>query len=226
MNAPSRLPVLSDHCWSRIGVNGDQSCPKLVEFVHCHNCTVFAEAAQLFLDRPVPEGYSGQVSASLAETSHIGSSRKSRSVVIFEVESQFLAIDTKAVVEVTEPRKVHRIGHRSGRVFLGIVNIHGQLELCASLKGLLQIPALPRGELGANVQARMLLVELKGQRWVFPVDAVHGVQRFDDTEIVGVPATVQHDSSSLVSNVLKWTDRRVGLLDIEKAVASLDKNLR
>jgi chemotaxis-related protein WspD len=226
MNAASPLPLLIDHCWSRVGVNGDQSCPKLVEFVHCHNCPVFAEAAQLFLDRPLPDGYLAELSTSLARTNEVRSARKSLSVVVCEVEKQLLAIESKAVVEVTEPRTVHRIGHRSGRVFLGIVNIHGQLELAASLKGLLQIASVPGLGHGPVSQPRMVLVELTGRRWVFPVDAVHGVHRFDDSDACEVPATAQHNASSLVSKVLKWEDRRIGLLDIEKAVSSLDNSLR
>jgi len=216
-----------DQCWNRIGVKGDRSCPALVEFVHCHNCPVFAAAAQRFLDRPLPEDYLAPVAAEPAQTSNAnGSSPGSLSVVVCEVEQQLLALETKAVVEVTEPRGVHRIGHRTGRVFLGMVNIHGQLELCASLKGLLQIAVVPATAESSTARKRMVLIELAGQRWVFPVDAVHGVQRFDKSEIFAVPATAQHDAAALVCQVLKWNERRVGLLALEKAIVSLDKTLR
>jgi chemotaxis-related protein WspD len=215
-----------DPCWSRIGVKGDQSCPSLDTFVHCHNCPVFAEAAQLFLDRPLPEGYLIELSTSFAQAKEARIVRKSLSVVVCEVEDQLLAIESKAVIEVTEPRPVHRIGRRSGRVFQGIVNIHGQLELCASLKGLLQIGIVPSIAASASRQPRMVLVELAGQRWVFPVDAVLGVQRFDEAEAFRVPATAQHDHSSLIAKVLSWNERSVGLLDLQKVVSALDKNLR
>ena len=226
MSTPSSLPIVTDHCWSRIGVKGDQSCARLAEFVHCHNCPVFAEAAQLFLDRELPDGYSGEMSTLLAESDQSSGSRKSISVVVCEVEQQLFALETKAVLEVTEPRSVHRIGHRTGRVFLGLVNIHGQLELCASLKGLLKIGNGSGAVSGLSLQPRMVLVEFAGQRWVFPVDAVHGVERFDDTDIFAVPATARHDEYSLVSQVLKWNERRVGMLDIQKAISSLDKSLQ
>jgi chemotaxis-related protein WspD len=226
VSAPSPLPLAIDHCWSRIGVKGDQSCPRLTEFVHCHNCAVFADAAQLFLDRPLPEGYVGEMSTLLLESDQRGSSRKSFSVVVCEVEQQLFALETKAVLEVTEPRNVHRIGQRTGRAFLGLVNIHGQLELCASLKGLLKIGGGSDAVSGVSLQPRMVLVEFAGQRWVFPVDAVHGVQRFDDTDVFAVPATARHDEGSLVSRMLRWNDRHVGMLDIQKAISSLDKSLQ
>ena len=75
-------------------------------------------------------------------------------------------------------------------------------------------------------QPLMVIVELAGSGWVFPVDAVHGVERFDESDAFQVPATSLHDTSSLIRKVLKWDERRVGLLDIERAISSLDKNLR
>lgn len=227
MIEPSQQLLTIDHCWSRIGVKGDQSCPRLAEFVHCHNCPVFAEAAQLFLDRPLPEGYLGEMSTLLAESDPQKIPRNSFSVVVCQVEKQLFAVATQAVLEVTEPRNVHRIGQRTGRVFLGVVNIHGQLELCASLKGLLKIAPEPAAPSPAEkLQPRMVLVEVEGQRWVFPVDAVHGVQRCDDTHLFAVPATAEHDAGSLVSRVLSWQGRRVGMLDMHKAISALDKCLR
>jgi len=223
MSAENRLAVVIDHCWSRIGVKGDQSCSKLSEFVHCHNCPVFADAAQLFLDRPLPQGYVAE-STSLREAKASRRPQESLSVVVCEVEKQLFALETKAVVEVTEPRNVHRVGHRTGRIFLGIVNIHGQLELCASLRGLLQIASASSG--AAPPSQRMVLIEVTGDRWVFPVDAVHGVHRFSDDDVFGVPATTEHDESALVRKVLKWNDRRVGLLDLEKALTILGKCLQ
>src|SRR5262245_34195996 len=129
------LPIVD--CWNTIGVKGDRSCDKLVGAIHCQNCSVFAAAASTFLDREAPAGYVEEITNLLASSAQSVDARQN-SVVVFDVEDQPLAIDTRAVVEVTEARAVHRVGHRSGRVFSGLVNIHGQLELCASLRGLLQ----------------------------------------------------------------------------------------
>ena len=145
------LPALND-CWNSIGVRGDRSCPLLKENVHCQNCPTFATAAQALLDRPPPEGYVVELTSLLSSSASAANQQNSLSALVFEIGGQLLAIDTKAVVEVTGPHPVHRVAHRSGRVFSGIVNIHGQLELAASLSGLLQIsgatqaaePAAPR----------------------------------------------------------------------------------
>jgi chemotaxis-related protein WspD len=210
-------------CWNSIGVKGDRSCPKLREVTHCHNCSVFADAARAFLDRPAPSGYLGEVSQALARADEVKQLLRV-SVVVFTVGDQLFGIDTKAVVEVTSARAAHRIGHRHGRVFTGIVNIHGQLELCASLRGLLQIDGASTAVAAGS--ARMLLVEYDRLRWSFAVDAVHGVHRFDAADVSPVPATSQHDAASYIKSVLRFGAQRAGQLDLEKTFRALESSLR
>jgi chemotaxis-related protein WspD len=214
------LPVVD--CWNSIGVKGDRSCPKLRDAIHCHNCEVFANAARAFLDRPAPPGYLAEVTDSFSALDE-GKPVQSISAVVFEVGDQLLAIDTKAVVEVTSPRRAHRVGHRNGRIFSGIVNIHGQLELCCSLSGLLQIDARAGDAVSS---ARMLLIEHHGLRWAFEVGAVHGVHRFEDCQVSPVPATSQQDAASYMQSVLRFGERRAGYLDLEKTFRALENSLR
>jgi chemotaxis-related protein WspD len=215
------LPIAD--CWNVIGVKGDHSCKRLEEVQTCQHCPVLAEAAQAFLDRPAPDGYANEATELLAQTSTRVSEPASLSVVVFEIGDQALCIDTTAVVEVAVPRPVHRVPHRTSRIFSGLVNVHGQLELCASLRGLLQIASAPAKEAD---RARMLLVERSGQRWVFGVDAVCGVHRFASSAVSELPATAAHDGSSYVLNILRWEERRVGHLDIDKTLSALDRSLR
>jgi chemotaxis-related protein WspD len=219
MSEITSLPIVD--CWNQIGVKGDRSCPKLKVAIHCHNCEVFADAARAFLDRPAPPDYVSEVGESLARAEGVKPA-ESLSAVLFEVGDQLLAIDTKAVVEVTSPRRAHRVGHRNGRVFSGLVNIHGQLELCCSLSGLLHVDAGP----GDGPGARMLLIEHEGLRWSFQVAAVHGVHRFEPADVTPVPATSQHDAASYVKSVLRFGDKRAGQLDLEKTFRALESSLR
>lgn len=214
------LPVVD--CWNTIGVKGDRSCEKLAAAIHCHNCSVFASAARAFLDRAAPPGYLAEVTEGLSRAAPARSS-ETVSAVVFEVGDQLLAIDTTAVVEVTAPRAPHRVGHRTGRIFSGLVNIHGQLELCCSLHGLLQIEVSGAARSG---QARMLLVEHEGQRFSFEVAAVHGVHRFGAADLFAVPATSQQDAASYVRQLLRFGERRAGHLDLEKTFRALEASLR
>jgi chemotaxis-related protein WspD len=210
-------------CWNVIGVKGDRSCKLLDTAQHCHGCNVFARAAQAFLDRPATDAYVAEMTALVAESAEVRVDAAQLSVVLFDIGDQTLAIDTRDVVEVTEPRPVHRIGHRTGKVFSGIVNIHGQLELCASLRGLLQIAGASADS--TSSAARMLLIEHEGERWVFAADSVRGVHRFESRAVSPVPATAKHDVTFYVKSVLCWQERRVGYLDLEKTFAALGSSL-
>ena len=221
MSESLALPVVD--CWNTIGVKGDRSCPKLREAIHCHNCSVFADAARAFLDRPAPPGYLSEITEALSRESD-ARVPKSVSAVVFEIGDQLLAIDTRAVVEVTSTRVAHRVGHRSGRIFSGVVNIHGQLELCCSLAGLLQIEGA--GSVLAGALARTVLVERGGLRWSFEVATVHGVHRFEAADISPVPATSQQDATSYMRHVLRFGDRNVGYLDLDKTFHALELSLR
>ena len=79
-------------------------------------------------------------------------------------DSHFIFGDvaTAVLVEVTPLRTLHRLPHRSGGVLAGIVNIRGQLQLCASLHALIGIPGESSADADAALgpaPARLLVVE-------------------------------------------------------------------
>jgi len=214
-----------DACWSRVGVGGDRSCPELARVVHCRNCPVFAAAAREFLDRPSPEGYLEEVSRRLAEPA-ADRRLSSWSGAVFDLGGQTLAMETNAVVEVAEARTVHRVPHRTNRLFRGLVNIHGHLELCASLRGLLHADGSDAGGASGRASARLMVVERQGRRWVFLVDEVFGVHRFSKDDATEAPATSLRGASSYVEDVLVWGERRVGRLDVGKVFGAFEGALR
>ena len=137
-------------CWNHIGVSGDRTCSELSSFIHCRNCPVFATAARSFFERPAPEGYLASWSRWLANSveqdgddeggredeNEARSHQEKVSVLIFRLGPEWLAFRTQTVAEVTTPRPVHRVPHRTNEVFLGLVNLQGQVQLCVSLHGL------------------------------------------------------------------------------------------
>lgn len=214
------LPIAG--CWKTIGVKGDRSCHKLSEMRHCHHCPEFEQAAAAFLNRPAPEGYAEEVAALLTESSAPRPDADARSAVLFVIGAQTLAIETRAVVEIAEPRPIRRVPHRTNRVFLGLVNVRGQLELCASLPGLLHIAT---SEPAHASRARMLLIERLGQRWVLCADEVLGVHRLGSGGASLMPATAQQDGSFCIARLTSWETRQVGLLDLEKTFSALQGSL-
>ena len=198
-------------CWRTIGVSGDRSCPELAQFIHCRNCPVLAEAARAFFDRPAPEGYLESWRDVLEQPEAEGDSQAT-SVLVFRVGPEWLALPAAALVEITPPRRLHRLPHLRGTILSGLVNIRGQLQLCASLGGLLGLDH--RADTAAATFApRLLVVERGGDRWVFSVDEVAGVHRVPREELRAVPSTVSAGATPMTAALFSFHDRTVGLLD-------------
>ncbi len=212
-------------CWHQIGVNGDRSCPELERYVHCRNCPAFAAAARNFFDRPAPAGYLSEWSNwlsdvdadSRADRGESGGEdddegrvarREGTSVLIFRLGEETLAFRTRAVAEVTTPRPVHRVPHRSGRLLAGLVHLQGRAQLCVSLHGLLGIN--PTGE------PRRLIVlrdRRRAEFWVFGADEIVGIRRVPRDQWQPVPSTLANPAVGFSEAVFAWDSRAVGLLD-------------
>lgn len=209
-----------DDCWNRIGVWGKvrPRCPKLEQHVHCYNCEVFRAAGHRLRDRALPADYQ-------AEWTEIVANRKpsrevsGRSVVVFRIGREWLALPAPAVDEIVEMRSVHSLPHRPSPVLLGLVNIRGKLCLCVSLADLLGIPAdagAPRQKRSArSIYPRMLVIRQDSQAFVLPADEVMGTHRYADAELEGLPTTLSGALNRYSTGALMVGDRNVGLLDAE-----------
>ncbi len=214
---------LVDDCWNKIGVRGDRSCPELKQAIHCQNCRVFGAASQAFFDRPHLPSYRRELTTLVAEPP---SARQSgtRPVVVFALGEELFALDTRCFVEVTAPRRVQRVAHRHNRVFLGLVSVNGQLELCFSLANLLNVA---RGSELRAEDARLVVIEdLRGRRWVFQADRVLGVERMPENALAEPPATLAQDTNGHVHQVIVWSERSIGYLALESILGAFARSLR
>ena len=216
------LPVgtLADDCWNRIGVNGDRSCPKLAEHVHCRNCPVFAGAARGFFGRRAPEGYLAEWSDLLGRPAEKGSVDDA-ALLVFRLGDEWLALSLSVVAEVTALRPVHRVPHRTNRVFSGLVGLRGQLQLCVSLHGLLDVaPTGPGDDPPAN--PRLVVIREGSETWAFPAEEVTGVHRVARDRLQKVPSTLANPAGSFSRAVFAWGDgRSVNVLDEPRAFEAL-----
>ncbi len=220
------LPVVTD-CWNQIGVRGDHSCPELPRVVHCHNCSVFASAGRRFLNAPSPDGYLEEWTRRLAAPIEITSSDLT-GVLIFRLAEEWLALSVLVLVEVTLPRPIHRIPHRGG-ILAGLVNIRGELHLCARLD---QILGVDRSEVACSISRtgrsleRLLVLHREDERWVVAVDEVDQVYRVALNELVEVPPTISRALVRLSRGVFHWQGKSIGLLDDERLFQTLRGRLR
>jgi chemotaxis signal transduction protein len=220
-------------CWRIVGVSGDRSCPELARFIHCRNCPVLAEAARQFFDRPAPPGYL-EAWQTVLEAPDERPDADATSLLVFRLDTEWLALPTAALVEVTPVRRIHAVPHRSGTPLAGIVNIRGRLELCMSLHALLGVPGGPRPPVTDDPPAtddnglpRMLVVERHEgkatQRWVLGVDDVAGVQRVPASALRKIPATVGQAPSRCSSALFHDSERSVAVLDRDRLFDALER---
>lgn len=215
-------------CWRVVGVTGDRSCPELERFVHCRNCPVLGEAARGFFDRPAPEGYLDAWRAVLEEPIDAVEA-DAASLLVFRLDTEWLALRAETLVEVTPVRRIHSLPHRRGTPLAGLVNIRGELRLCLSLHAILGLAGGPQTELATGVEIdavpRLLVIERPGgraqDRWVLGVDDVAGVQRVPASALRPVPATVGQAAARCSTALFTWQDRDVAVLDEERLCEAL-----
>jgi chemotaxis-related protein WspD len=212
-------------CWHRIGVWGDGSCPQLSEAIHCRNCPVFATAGRSLLDRRPSVDYVQEWTEGLAQPKE-KLEKDAVSVVIFRLAQEWLALPTQVFQEITHLRPIHAVPHRTNEVFLGMVNVRGELLLCFSLADLLGV-AKGEGALHAltrRVYQRLAVAVKDGQRWVFPVDEVFGIHQLPKGATQNTPVTVAKAGSSFARGVMACQGKPVELLDDELVFYQLKKN--
>jgi chemotaxis-related protein WspD len=227
MNEPTRpalaeLPAAGD-CWNRIGVHGDGSCPELRKVVHCHNCPVFVAAGRDLFERRPPAEYVEEWTRRLArgEAEEAG---ETVPLLVFRLAEEWLGLDVRRAVEVAPARPARRIPHRSDRLLAGLVNIRGELHLCASLYELLGVepPASPAPD---RSRPRLLVVEHRQRRWVFAVDEVRGVSRLPLHELRPVAVTLARSLAHYTRGVFSLEGKDVGLLDEEQVFEALKRRV-
>ncbi|NEO11968.1 MULTISPECIES: chemotaxis protein CheW [Moorena] len=244
----SNQPIFND-CWNQIGVTGDRSCPELKTFIHCRNCPVYSLAGRGLLEREPPPGYINEwtnllVSQSVPQReSALTQLGETISVIIFRLGVEWLALSAKLFKEVTQPCVIHTIPHRSNEILLGIVNIRGEILMCVSLSHLLGLEDNPansdseqskiqqpltlksKTNVSSVMYQRMVVVEIEGNRWVFPVDEIFTVQRFHANELLDAPAVISNATYTYTKWIINWQDKKVNYLDDELLFYTLNRKI-
>lgn len=224
-----------DDCWNRIGVMGDRTCGELKTVIHCRNCSVYSAAGRSLLERTAPAEYLKEWTDVLAETSTeqvVGEGTLVRttdtiSVIIFHLGNERLALPVSFLQEVAPPCIIHTVPHRSDDLFLGILNIRGEILLCASLSHLLGLePVVADADSAKPTNTRRLIVAGRDQsKWVFPVDEVDGIYRFHLNEFKETPVVVSKASEAYTKGVVTWQDKRVNFLNCELLFHTLNHKI-
>jgi chemotaxis-related protein WspD len=218
--------TIIEACWNRIGVNGDQSCDKLEQHVHCRNCEVYAAAAQQNLQRLVGDDYKKDWAAHFRQAAGDNQQQDS-SCLVFRIGREWLSLPTRMFVSVAPIARPHRLPHRTARGLGGIVNVGGTLYPCMSLADLLGIDE-NEGEAATHRHtfARLLLTRWEDQAYALPVADLHGILRYASATLQVPAATINKGLSRFLSGVISHQDMRIGLLDEALIGYQLARTLR
>ena len=216
-----------DDCWNRIGVRGDLSCPELQQYVHCRNCPVYSAGAAELLDADAPASYFADRTTHFAKPAH-AEEGEMRSVVIFRVESEWLALSTSVVIEIANLLPIHSLPHVTNGVVLGLASVRGELLVCVSLSQVIGAEPLDPAWLSERRETayrRLLVIRRDAVRVVCPVDEVFGIHRFRAREFKDVPTTVAKAAVTYSTALLPWRGHSVGVLDDQLLFYTLKRSL-
>ncbi len=211
-------------CWNKIGDKNQSGkrCEKLAEMIRCRNCPVFITAGRSLLDRPLDEEYQRQL------TEHYGSPIQAvkthyRKSFVFRAGNEWLGLRPSLIHEIVNMGPIHSIPHKSSRVFRGIVNIRGRLEICVSIGGVLRIePAHTKYGLSPE---RLVVVVKAGQSVVFPVSEVMGPVQYEKDDVKPLPITISGSKAAYTKGILSINGKDIGLLDDVLLFRVLTRNL-
>jgi chemotaxis-related protein WspD len=221
---PAR-PSIND-CWNRIGVRGDSSCPELKKHIHCRNCPVYATAAVDLLDTDLPADHLARWSSQVAQAKPLAEIDR-QAVIVFRIGDEWLALPSLLFKEIASRGVIHAVPHRRNGVVLGLANIRGELLVCVSLHEALSLQAAKAGKRDQHHAAggRFMVIQREGNRFVCPVDEVHGIQRFHRRQQMPVPATLAKATATYTLALLPWQQKTVGLLDDQLLFYTLGRSL-
>jgi len=178
-------------------------------------------------DREMPDDYLREWTARVAAP-RLAAEIGIKSVVVFKIASEWLALPTDVLQEVIDQCVVRTLPHQSRGILTGLVNVRGELLLCVSLGALLgldRVAETPQREQRV-AQGRLLICDHQGDRLAFRADEVFGVLRYHPGDLREVPATLaKSPESRYVAGILPWNDKTVGCLDDELLFYALHKGL-
>jgi chemotaxis-related protein WspD len=211
------------NCWNSIGVHGDSSCKELKQAIHCRNCQVYSSAASKLLDAEPPADYIAHWTAHASRKRDVAE-RATVSVLIFRIGKEWFALQSASLTEIAGVRRIHSIPNRRNGMVLGLVNIRGELVVCVSLRGILNIEAVDADKRRGSSE-RWLVMQRDGASTVCPVDEVHGVERFKTQDLGALPATVSGAAARYTCATLNWSGRTVGVLDERALFQTVARNV-
>jgi chemotaxis-related protein WspD len=235
--APLAIAAPDERCWAKTGIWGNRTCPELEGVAHCRNCPVYSSAAAQMLDGEVTPAALEEWTKHFA-TPKITPDRDTHPIIIFRVNTDWLALPVPLLVEIAGRSPVHSLPHARNNFVKGLVNVRGRLLICISLTKLLHLSERAEEEKARHTTfERLLVVATPEGRLVFPVSEVFNLCSYGSAALRRLPATVARCGTHFAKALLPWRilrrgergmpseDVQVGLLDENLLFSTLNQNL-
>ncbi len=208
-------------CWKRIGIWGDRSCPDLVTHGHCRNCAVYSREAVRLLDVPVSGDYRKRGAEYFARTKE-EKTKGGKLLMVFQLSGERFALPATAISEVAPRSPVRTLPKQRESIVEGIASVRGELLVCVSLARVLGLDDSSRG---SAAQCRHLVIGHEAQRLVLSVESIDGFHRYEEADLLSVPATLAQARAIHTRGLLTCEGFTVGLLDDGLLMHTLNRGL-
>lgn len=173
---------------------------------------------RMLLDRPLT-AEDLRANTALVAARVEGDSGALRSILVFRVGAERLALDATSAHRVVPRTGVRRIPHRTNEVLAGVASVGGELTLVARIEAALGIAAAGARALppassaiaraapfeaagAASTVGRFIVIGDAASRWAFAVDLVEGVCRVPESSLLPPPATVRHAADGCTAHLV------------------------
>jgi chemotaxis-related protein WspD len=218
-----------DDCWNRIGIwsSGIERCPELDKVIHCRNCPVFSKTGRTLLRTAAPEGYRSEWTRILAAEKSIKPVNE-KAAFVFRTGNDWLALPSHMIQEVVNMGQIHSLPNINSNVLRGLVNIHGQLQICVSIGRVLGIEKRTRTEeeLAPDYISpeRLVVVKQENHLVAFPVSEVKGIINYTTDMVKDPPVTVSGSKAVYTEGILQLEGKDIGLLKDRPLFKKLTKD--
>ena len=170
----------------------------------------------------MPDDYRLEVTEELAAAT-AAVVEETASVLVLRVGSEWFALRTQVLQEVSGYQKPYLLPFRSGALLAGVVNVNGELLLCISLEAALGLSSEHKDK--PVGRPRLCVVGNGRERFAFGVDEILGVRRISSARLQPVPVTLDKSPSAQTTSCFEADGHNVGLIDERRLFNSLDRSL-
>ena len=206
----------NEHCWNTLGVWGENipRCEKLAEVIHCRNCEIYSNRGRDVFEKEIPEEYIVQWTKEYSlQNDEVNP--PDISVIIFRIGNEWFSLPTYCFDEIAKILPTQKIPHYKGDLITGLTNVRGEIKLCFSLNHILEIQQgeQPRNNFINDSVMRRIVLTIAGDSFVFSVDEIVGVYRFQKSDLTALPDTLNRQASDISYGVIQLPNKNVTCLE-------------